>query len=534
MAIEPSQLQNQLMDMPMGKKITALVGVAGAIAGVIVLFLWSNQPTFAVLYSGLAAEDAGAVIGKLKEQKIPYQVTGPDTVLVPENRVYELRLQLASQGLPQGGTVGFELFDRNNMGMTDFVQKLNYRRALEGELARTVGQLSEVQQARVHLMIPEKTLFTDKKEASSASVVLKLYGGRSLSDGQVQGIVHLVASSVEGLNLQHVTVVDTHGNILSKVADASYGSQLSNFQTDYQRNLEKQMEERVQSMLERAVGSGKVVARVSAVLDFKQVETTEEKFDPESQVVRSEQRSQENTSGGTTLGGGIPGVLSNVPGARAENPQSAAEKGTSSQSKRTNEVINYDISKSVSRIVEPVGTVKQLSVAVLIDGAYAATAEGGKEAVQKYIPRSEEEMKKYDDIVKKAVGYNAERGDQVEVVNIPFETNIPSNEGETAEPAGRNVSFLMPFIKYGVTTVAMVLIFLFIVKPLMKTLTSPGVPRVPGAFPFPSGAQRAGALEGGAFPQIGREGEVKEHVTRVVRENPQQTAKLIKSWISEK
>jgi flagellar M-ring protein FliF len=530
MAIDPAELQNRLAAMPMSRKITALIGIAGALAVVAVLFLWANQPTYTVLYSNLSPEDAGMVVQKLKEMKIPYEVSGPDTILVPDERVYELRLQMAGQGLPQGGAVGFELFDRNNLGMSDFVQKLNYRRALEGELSRTIGQVSEVQQARVHLMIPERTLFTDKKETSSASVVLKLAGGRVLSEGQVHGIVHLVASSVEGLDPRNVTVVDTHGNMLSKASDTSFGAQLSNFQAQYQKSLEKEMEGRIQSMLERAVGTGKVVARVSTLLDFKQVETTEEKYDPESAVVRSEQRVQENTSGSTSASGGVPGVLSNVPAAGAENPQTASGKGTSSQSKRNSETVNYDISKSVSRIIEPIGTVQRLSVAVLIDGTYSAGGSGN-EAAPVYAPRSQEEMQKYEEIVKKAVGYNAERGDQVEVVNIPFETNVPSEEPVPAEASDPSWAFLMPFVKYGVTGLATILVFLFIVKPLMKTLTAPSGLRFPSGLPA---GDLYGNLERGGAGQLGREAEIREQVLRLARENPQQTAKVIKAWISEK
>ena len=537
MANESNALQNSLMAMPMSRKITALVGIAGAIAGIVVLLLWANQPNYAVLFSNLSPEDAGAVMEKLKSQKIPYEVSGTDSILVPEDRVYELRMQMAGAGLPQGGTVGFELFDRSSMGMTDFVQKLNYRRALEGELARTIGQLSEVQQARVHLMIPQRSLFADRKETSSASVVLKLREGRVLSGGQVQGVVHLISSSVEGLNPQSVTVVDTHGTMLSKVAEDGYGTQGNAFQGDRQHTVEKDLEGRIESMLGRAVGPGKVVARVSTVLDFKQVETTEETFDPESQVVRSEQRTQENTTGSASSGGGVPGVLSNLPGARAENPQTAAERGSSSQSRRTLETVNYEISKSVSRIIEPVGTVKQISVAVLIDGTYAAAqaeGEGEAKAKAKYIPRTPDEMKKYEEIVKKAVGYNADRGDQVEVVNIPFETNLPGEEGEPAVPLSQQWGFLMPFIKYGVSGVAILLAFLLIVKPLMKTLTAPSPLPGPALYSLPPGMAGGGELPGGGYPQIGREGEVKDQVVRIVRENPQQTAKLIKSWIGEK
>lgn len=539
MAISPSELQNKLSAIPAGKKILAIAGVAATIAVVIGVMLWANQPVYRLLYSNLSPEDAGTIAEKLKESKVPYEVRDGGSIMVPEDKVHELRLVLAGQGLPSGGGVGFEIFDKTTIGMTDFVQKLNYRRALQGELARTISQLSEVELARVHLAVPEKALFSEKKEQASASVVLKLRAGRALSQNQIQGIVHLVASSVEGLNPLNVTIVDTHGNVLSRPSGDPYGTTLTNYQGEYQRNLEKSLEERVQSMLERAVGPGKVVVRVSGTVDFKQVETTEEKYDPDNVAVRSEQRLQENSSGSSTTASGVPGVLSNLPGGRAENPQAAGGKGgTSSQSNKTQETINYEVNKTVNRILEPVGTLKRLSAAVLIDGNYE-TAKGadGKET-RKYIPRTEEEIKKYAEIVKTAIGYNEERGDQVEVVSIPFESNISVAEDEPESSRLSQLSAFLPYIKYMVAVVTIVLIFLFIVKPLMKTVLASGGPA--GGFPGIAGQggrfPRVSELEASAYPSVQFEAEtkVKDEAIKIARENPKETAKLIKAWISEK
>ncbi|MDZ4384412.1 MAG: flagellar basal-body MS-ring/collar protein FliF, partial [Nitrospirota bacterium] len=447
---------------------------------------------------------------------------------------------LAGQGLPTGGGLGFEIFDRTQLGMTDFVQKLNYRRAMQGELARTISELTEVEHARVHLVVPEKALFSDKKEQAGASVVLKLRGGRSLSQNQVQGIVHLVASSVEGLNPQNVTIVDTSGNVLSRPSEDPYGTHLTNYQTEYQRNLEKSFEERVQSMLERAVGSGKVVVRVSGVLDFKQVERTEEKYDPDATAVRSEQRMEEKSSGSSTTASGVPGVLSNLPGAKNENPQAAGGKGgNSSQSNKTQETINYEINKTVNHILEPVGTLKQLSAAVLIDGSYEAVKGADGKETMKYIPRTDEELRKYEEIVKKSIGYNAERGDQVEVVSIPFESNISANnEEETVAAKSSQLAALLPFIKYAVAVVAILLVFLFIVKPLMKTILSPqaGLRDLAGFTALGAPLSRLGELEAAsAYPQlqVSADGKAKEEAIKIARDNPQQTAKLLKAWINE-
>lgn len=539
MAISPAELQNKIAGAATTKMILAIAGVAAAIAVTIVVVLWSNQPVYHLLYSNISPEDAATITEKLKEQKIPYEVRDGGAIMVPQDRVHELRLMLAGQGLPTGGGVGFEIFDRTQLGMTDFVQKLNYRRAMQGELARTISELTEVEHARVHLVVPEKALFSEKKEQASASVVLKLRGGRSLSQNQVQGIVHLVASSVEGLNPQNVTIVDTGGNVLSRPSEDPYGTHLTNYQTEYQRNLEKSFEERVQSMLERAVGPGKVVVRVSGTLDFKQVERTEEKYDPDTTAVRSEQRVQENSSGSAVTASGVPGVVSNLPGAKNENPQAAGGKGgNSSQSNKTQETINYEINKTVNHILEPVGTLKQLSAAVLIDGSYEAIKGADGKETKKYIPRTDEELRKYEEIVKKSIGYNAERGDQVEVVSIPFESNISMNEEATVTAKSSQLAATLPFIKYAVAVVALLLVFLFIVKPLMKTILTPqgGIGGRAGLIASGMPLSRVGELEAAsAYPQlqVSADGKVKEEAIKIARDNPQQTAKLLKAWINE-
>jgi flagellar M-ring protein FliF len=509
--------------------------------------MWANRPVYQVLFSNLSPEDAGAITEKLKESKIPYEIGDSGSVMVPEDKVLELRMTLASQGLPSGGGVGFEIFDKTSIGMTDFIQKINYRRALQGELGRTIGQLSEVEQARVHLAVPEKTLFSDNKEHTSASVVLKLRGGRTLTQNQIQGIVHLVSSSVEGLNPQNITIVDTNGNMLSRPSDDSYNGQTSNNQNEYQRGIEKSLEDRVQSMLERAVGPGKAVVRISSMLDFTQVETTEEKFDPDKTAVRSEQRSQENSSGSSGTTSGVPGVLSNLPNAKAENPKAAGGKtGNSSQSNRTQETINYEINKTVNHILEPVGNLKKLSAAVLIDGNYETIKGTDGKETRKYVPRTEEELKKYTEIVKKAVGYSEERGDQVEVLSIPFESNVSINEAEP--PSGKfgklfGSSAILPVIKYMVAGITVLLIFILVIKPMLKTAMTPGghAGNFSGAighgnsFPKVSELETVPSLAASAF-QTGHisDAHFKEEAIKLAKENPTQTAKLIKSWISEK
>jgi flagellar M-ring protein FliF len=517
----------KLSDLSISQRMIVLVALAGSVAGLIAVALWTQQPDMQVLFSNLATDDAAAIVEKLKEAKVPYETTaGGTTIRVPEAQVHDLRLQLAAQGLPHGGGVGFEIFDRSALGMSEFVQKLNYRRALQGELARTIAQMPEVERARVHLALPERRLFSTEQDRPRASVVVALRHGQVLGKAQVQGIVHLVASSVEGLAATDVTVVDGHGNLLSSTAAADESVQLTGSQLDYQRVLEKEIESRIQTMLERIVGVNKAVVRVSSVLDFRKVETTEERFDPNGQVVRSEQRGQERTSGINGVSGGVPGVGSNVPPGAAEEP--AQTSSTSSQTK--NETINYEISRTVSRIVEPVGTIKKLSVAVLVDGTYelvkpAAGETAAAEPVRKYRPRSEAEMKQIEEIVKKAMGYSAERQDQVQVVNVQFGFGTEDGGAAGVEATASSATAWVPYVRYAVGGLLFVVILVFVVRPLLGMLAAGVHAKDAGATPpLPAPVRDVeAALGGGARPRTA--------VVELAKSNPESAAVVVRQWL---
>ncbi len=307
--VNTTAIKDQLKTIPSKKKMMFLILLAVVIASLVLFFAWIQRADYQVLYSHLSEEDAGLIIQKLREQKVPYTIS-TGAIMVPSDKVYDVRLQLAGQGLPQGGGVGFELFDKTSFTMTDFVQKLNYRRALQGELARTIRSLSEVEQCRVHLAVPEKSLFINDDQRPKGSVLVRLKQGRSLSQGQVQGIVHLVSSSVEGLDPKDVAVVDSRGDMLTSAAEGSIG--ITSGQREYQRTIEKDLENRIVGILEPVVGKGKIRAKVSADIDFTKVEKTEERYDPDSQVARSEQKVMEKSMNGNR--GGVPGVSSNLPG----------------------------------------------------------------------------------------------------------------------------------------------------------------------------------------------------------------------------
>lgn len=535
-----SFLPARLRELPPARLfiLLGLVG-AGVAVGLVALLWTSRHAEQQVLYSQLTMEDAAAIVAKLREKGVPYSLKGDGTtVTVPSSMVYDTRLRMAAEGLPQGGGVGFELFDQRSFGMTEFVQKLNYRRALQGELARTIAQLGAVQSARVHIVLPEKSLFLGQQEKTTASVVLKLAPGGHLRPEQIRGMAHLVASSVEGLKPADVTIVDTSGNILNRETDNAAFPFRNEAQLVYQQTLERDVERRVQSLLERAVGEGKVLVRVSTALDFQHIERTEERYDADNPAVRSEQRHKEEGSGSGAWAAGVPGVRSNVADASQQQPNQTAEKTTSS---RQSETINYELSKVISKIVAPSGEIKQLSVAVLVDGSYEG---GGKNGERKYIPRSAEELAKYRDIVKGAVGYNEARGDRVEVANMPFE----SREHPEAQDSAREAQWALwtHLGRYGVLVILGGLFFLFMVRPLIKWITGANAMAVP-ELPRTVRELEADMSISGMLPEAGGTEQsqeamkigkptgqaLRDHITVFVRSEPERTVEVLRAWLKE-
>ena len=521
-----TQIQANLMVLPLAKKVAVAFVALATLLGIVLLIIWTNRIDYQPLYFNLSPEDAGMVVEALKEQKIPYRLSANGkTVMVPSRRVYDLRLDLAGRGIPSGGGVGFEIFDRTDIGTTEFVQKLNFQRALQGELSRTISQFAEVEQSRVHITLPEKTLFLEDERKPTASVVVKLRHKGALRERYVQGIVHLVAGSVEGLEAGNVTVVDADGNVLSAGAsDDSKSVGLTGSQQEFREELEEGLEKRVQTMLEKVVGKGSAIVRVTAALDFKQEEKTEEIFDPDSAVIRSEQRTEEKSKGSTPVAMGTPGVAANLP----EEGEEATSGVSSSDVKKTNETMNYEINKVVRRVVEPTGAIKRLSVAVLLDGTYEVTkGEEGKEEYT-YVPRTDEEMKKYENIVMKAIGYNAERGDQVEVTNIPFEKVRLTEDEKKAMVRDTFLRKIMKGMPYLAALSLIILLIVLVLRPLVKWLTRPGT----GMVAEFSAGRTMEAVEGGVPPRLLKEGApAREQMTQLARTDAKAFAELLKNWI---
>ncbi len=523
------RLSKNLSNLSMGKKIVMATIFAGGLATLAVIWLWVQKPDFRILFTNLSSEDAGGVVEKLKEMSVPYQFSeNGKSLLVPSERVHELRLLLASEGLPQGGGVGFEIFDQNSFGTTEFAQKLNYKRALQGELARTISQLEEISNARVHLVIPEPSLFSEQEELTRAAVVINLKPGKVLSESQIQGITHLVSGSVEGLKPEAVTIVDSRGKIRSTGSEGSSVMQMSGSQQDYQKDLEQKIQQKIQSMLGKVVGPDKALVRVTAMLDLRQVELTEEKFDPDTQVVRSQQRSQGNSNGSSNTSGpnGVPGVSSNVPPGGQQSGVGAANQNTTNNS---NEVINYEISKTVSRVVEPFGTIKRLSVAALIDGTYKEVTNEEGLSTQEYVPRGEEEMATLHAIVKKAMGFSAERLDEVEVVNIPFKGGKSLIPDEIIEDTMiEKIMRWLPVIRQILGPLLILLVLAAIVRPILKVVTAP--PPRPATLPDPL------LVDGGGRTQIAgneRPKTTQDQIIQLADKHPETASLLVKKWVKE-
>jgi len=467
-------------------------GRLGAIAGVgvamIAFFVFLTTrlatPGMSLLFADLDLKDSAQIVQKLEAMSVPYQLRSDGSqVLEPADQVARLRMAMAEQGLPRGGSIGYELFDKSDsFGASSFAQNVNQLRALEGELARTIGGLGPVQAARVHLVLPRRDLFARENQEASASIVLKLRGGERLGKGQVAAIRNLVASAVPTLKPTRVSVVDGAGTLLARgdgeEANAASGLGAEELRVNYETRVARSVEE----LLERTLGPGKVRVDVHADMDFDRVTTSSESFNPDGQVVRSTQSVTQNDDSST--GSDQPVTVSNnLPG----NAGAAGGAGASGRNKaaHSEETVNYEISKTVRSQVHEGGDVKRLSVAVLVDGTYAAKPDGSKS----YAPRSPEEMKQITALVRSAIGFDQKRGDSLEVANLRFA--MPEEPAPAAAPAtfmGFERAELFRMGETLVVAVVALLVILLVVRPLLFRLleSGSGVAETGGLLPEPA------------------------------------------------
>jgi len=510
-------------DRTMSQRIL-LLGLALSVTVAFVLMIyWLNKPDYRVLYSKLYPEDAAKIVEMLKAGKDKYQLQdNGQTILVPADRVYDLRLKIAGEGNLHGQGIGFEIFDDLKIGQTDFVQQINYQRALQGELSRTISEFPQVEKARVHLVMPHKSLFIEDQLPPSASVVLKLKDKGTLEAKQIQGIVNLVSMSVEGLDKKRITITDMNGQPLYIPEDESTPG-LSTTQLDYKAQMERKLERRIEELLMPVVGPQKVIARGNADLDFSQKTIRKEMYDPNATVVRSENRSEETTQGRAAIDGGAPEA----------NFRGDGFAGTQSTQDSTREArtTSYEINKEEQSIVSPVGELQRLSVAVIVDGTYAKDAQGQ----MAYTPRSAEEMQRIQNLVRSAVGFDRNRGDAVEVSNISF--GAPELEdGQTlmrtmleyAQRLGK------PFLNG-------LLIFLFlilVVRPVIMALIRPRVAEqeiseVAGLPGMERLAIEEGEMDEEALDAARKLENIKAQALQLSEQNMEQAVRLLKVWIKQ-
>jgi flagellar M-ring protein FliF len=526
-------LQRSVLDaIPGLRQLVLLVGVALSVAAGVWLVFWSQGPSYSVLFGNLAEREAGQVMDTLNAAGIPFKLDDKSgAILVPEDKVRAARVQLAGQGLPQSAGAGMESMEgQSAFGTSQFMETARYQHALETELARTVSQVQGVAGARVHLALPKQSVFVRDRKKPSASVMLQLYGGRRLEPGQVAAIVHVVASSVPELEATEVTVVDQNGTLLSSPEDEEQFA-LTAKQFEYQREIERSYSQRIEDMLIPIVGAGRVRARVTADVDFTMTESTSEDYNPQQTAVRSEQTASEQRMPGDSAQG-IPGALSNQPPTTAGAPPAAQQQpapatttptpvATSQRATR-----NFEVDRAITHTRQPVGVLKKLSVAVLLDDLQKTDANGTTTTA----PVEQKDIERFTNLVKQAIGFDEARGDKVDVMNASFKVDVPSAAEEETIPF-----YSQPWFKEGakqVIGVALVLLLIFmVVRPVMRSLTTVSVrSAAPGGAIGDLAGDHVTLGGGGASAQ-----SIEQQVAaarNVVGQDPRRAAAVVKDWVA--
>jgi flagellar M-ring protein FliF len=536
-----------LSQNPVVRQLGVMVGIAASVALGVAVILWSQTPNYSILAGNLGQKDAMEILDVLRQSNIEFKVDETSgAVMVPSARLNDAKMKLAGMGLPRSDGLGFELLQQERgFGTSRLVEAARYQKAIEGELARTISTLGSIQSARVHLAMPKRSVFIQPRKVVSASVAVKLYSGRALERGQVESIVHLVASSVPELEAGNVTVVDQKGQLLSGRQD-DRNMMMNTRQFEYTRQLEEHFKQRVEDILSPMVGVDKVRAEVTAEVDFTVMEQTEERFNPDSQAIRSEQLSERaNNAGGPE---GVPGALTNQPPAAGNAPEQAggADGGAgagAAQSSSKNTTRNYEVDKTVSHTRNSIGRLRKLSVAVVVDDRVQPGPEAGKLI---RVERTPEELERITQLVREAVGFNLQRGDSVKVINSAF--LLPPEPEPLPELPIWQQPWALDLAKQ-VAGLLLVLILIFgVLKPTINKLTHPVVVKgeaegEEGAEGGAEGAEGEAEGEGKLLPR--KEGEpllltgsesyveVLDAARDLIHEDPKRVAQLMKAWVAE-
>ncbi len=503
------------------QKVSLVLSAVLTIVAVGGIVWWAQQPSWGVLYTGLDPKDAQAVIEELQSQRVPVRVRdGGRVIEVPVERVDRLRMDLAAKNLPASGRFGFlEMFAQDNIAQSSRVQKIRYQKALEDELARTIESLEEVSRARVHLALPGDRVFLDDDDTAKASVTITLRAGTRLASDQVQGIARIVAGAVPELTPEHVSVVDSSGKVLWE-GSGDEGDMLATRQLEMKTAIERDIDRKVAKVLAPLVGEGHFVVRTNADLDFQKVSRHERQYDPDSGVLVSEEKSKEKTRSAAG-GGGVPGTASNLPGGVG----AAGMAGESSE--RTDQVSNFEYSVVEKRVEEPVGRIRRLSVAVLVDHKPGETGGEGEQgngtAKPERVPRSAEEMARIEQLVKAAISFDPDRGDVVTVEQAPFPP-----VSEHAPPAGFDLRQYLPWMKWPALVLLLLLAFFLFWRPFLKTVRE-AAERV-------QARAAAATAEVEAVPQLGppsRLERMRQQLAKLALEEPEGMAQTVRVWLNE-
>jgi flagellar M-ring protein FliF len=525
------QIVNIYKNMPMPRKIIAASVIVLVVTGFAVMFYAANKTEFLPLYSNLSGEDASAVVQKLKETNVPYKLKDSGTtIVVPSDNVYETRLELASQGLPKGGGVGFEIFDKTEFGTTEFVQQVNYKRALQGELSRTIEKFDEVEEARVMIVMPKDSVFVEDTKPASASVLLRLH--QDIEESKVEAVVNLVAGAIKDLPTERVTVTDTSGRILYKgkteaekaveIADKRVTTQMK-----YKKFYEESLASRIESMLERVVGKDRAIVRVSTEMDFSREDMSEEIYDPDelgTTHVRSRKNIAESKEELRPNDEMVSSVNPIVPPGEEGAPENRILRGDKQE-----DIVNYEISKRVRNTEKPFAVLERLSVAAVIDGVYQYETDENGNTLKKYISRTDEDIQRFEEVVRNAMGYNEARGDQVTVQSFQF-SSIPGDLSK--EPRLTTFDKLRKdYGKIAANIVLLIMFFLFVLRPVLKT-----VKEIKAAGEAEEEARKGAMLDITDEDDADREWDELPAIRKaeeLAKKDMDKAANILKSWLRE-